>query len=434
MSEQVTQTISREEALARPRWSWSLRKLLAFGGPGFLVAVGYMDPGNWATDLAAGSRFNYTLLSVVFISNLLAILLQSLSLRLGIVTGRDLAQSCRDSFSRPATYLLWFGAEIAIAACDLAEVIGSAIALQLLFHIPLLMGVIITAADVLIILVVRQMRFIEGLIVTLMAVIFACFAYEIILSNPQWGAVLHNMLVPSTHIWSNREMLYIAVGILGATVMPHNLYLHSALVKSRQFEPTAAGKREALRLANWDSAIALSLALFVNAAILIVAAATFHRTGHHDVAEIADAYKLLAPLLGVGAASTLFAVALLASGQNSTLTGTLAGQIVMEGFLDIRMRPWLRRLLTRGVAILPAIITIALYGEGSISRLLIFSQVILSMQLSFAVVPLVMFTSDPKRMAEFRNSTLILILAWISAVLIAGLNLWLIWQAVGASS
>src|SRR5947209_11581906 len=286
----------------------TLRRLLAFAGPGFLVAVGYMDPGNWATDIAAGSRFNYTLLSVIFSSNLLAILLQSLSLKLGIVTGRDLAQACRDRYPRVATYLLWFAAEVAIAACDLAEVIGSAIALELLFHIPLLVGVVITAADVLLILVFEQrsMRAIEVFVLSMMAIIAGCFAYEIVMSNPQWAAVIRNMLVPSPAIWSNRDMLYIAVSILGATVMPHNLYLHSSLVQTRKYVRSADGRRDALKLANWDSAVALMLALFVNAAILIVAAAAFYRSGHNEVVEIADAYKLLTPLLGATAASTLF--------------------------------------------------------------------------------------------------------------------------------
>src|SRR5947209_4341533 len=410
----------------------TLRRLLAFAGPGFLVAVGYMDPGNWATDIAAGSRFNYTLLSVIFGSNLLAILLQSLSLKLGIVTGRDFAQACRDRYPRSATYLLWFAAEVAIAACDLAEVIGSAIALQLLFHIPLLWGVIITAADVLLILFFEQrsMRTIEAFVLSMMVIIFGCFAYEIVLSHPQWAPVLHNLLIPKPEIWTNHDMLYIAIGILGATVMPHNLYLHSSLVQTRKYVRSTEGKRDAIKLANWDSAIALTLALFVNAAILIVAAATFYRSGRHDVVEIADAYQLLAPLLGAAGAGTVFAIALLASGQNSTLTGTLAGQIVMEGFLDIKLPPYLRRLITRGVAILPAIIVTALYGTSGISKLLILSQVILSMQLSFAVFPLVSFTSSRELMGQFVNPVWVRVFGWATAVLIATANIWLIFQTI----
>ncbi len=430
MQESLSRPVSQDGAQPRLRFTW--RRLLAFSGPGFLVAVGYMDPGNWATDIEAGSRFNYTLLSVIFISNLLAILLQSLSLKLGIATGRDLAQTCRDRYSRPLNFFLWITAEIAIAACDLAEVIGSAIALQLLFHIPLLVGVVITAADVLLILFLEQRKIgaIEAIVVSMMVIIGGCFAWEVFLSHPQWAPVLKNLLVPSTEIWHRRDMLYLAVGILGATVMPHNFYLHSSIVQTRKYERSPGGRRDAIRLANWDSIIALSLAFFVNAAILIVAAATFHRSGHREVAEIADAYKLMSPLLGVAGASTLFAIALLASGQNSTLTGTLAGQIVMEGFLEIKMRPWLRRLVTRSAAILPAIIVIALYGEGSISRLIIFSQVILSMQLSFAVVPLVLFTSKRELMGEFTNSRLLNMLAWTTAVGIAAANIWLILRAL----
>jgi manganese transport protein len=360
------------------------------------------------------------------------VLLQGLSLKLGIATGRDLAQMCRDRFSRPVNLLLWFAAEIAIAACDLAEVIGSAIALQLLFHIPLLVGVLITASDVLLILFLqrRHLRVMEAFVLTLLVVIGSCFGYMIYLAHPQWTPVLREFFVPSPSILQHREMLYIAVGILGATVMPHNLYLHSSLVQTRRYERNAAGKRDAIRLAHWDSAIALTLALMVNAAILIVAAATFYRSGHREVAEIADAYKLMSPLLGASAASFLFALALLASGQNSTLTGTLAGQIVMEGFLDIRLKPWLRRLITRLIAIFPAVVVIALYGEGGVSKLIVLSQVILSMQLSFAVVPLVMFTSDRRQMGEFAHGRILRWLAWVAATLIAGANLWLVAQVI----
>jgi manganese transport protein len=413
-----------------PRSATFLRKLLAFAGPGFLVAVGYMDPGNWATDLAGGSRYNYTLLSVIMISNLMAILLQSLALKLGIVTGRDLAQACRESFSRPATWVFWVLAEIAIAACDLAEVIGSAIALNLLFHIPLLWGVCLTAADVLLILFLQQkgFRYIEALVISLIGTIGICFGLEILFSRPSLAGIAHGFFVPSFQIIADPGMLYIAISILGATVMPHNLYLHSAIVQTRNFERTSEGKREAIRFCSIDSAIALTIALFVNAAILIVSAATFYRHGYNQVAEINDAYKLLTPLLGVTRASTVFALALLASGQNSTLTGTLAGQVVMEGFLHIRLRPWLRRLITRGLAIIPAIIVTVLWGSTGTAKLLVLSQVILSMQLSFAVFPLVMFTSDKRKMGEFVSAGWVKGLSWSTAFFIAALNFWLLVQ------
>jgi manganese transport protein len=402
------------------------RKLLAFAGPGFLVAVGYMDPGNWATDLAGGSKYNYTLLSVIMLSNLMAILLQSLAIKLGVVTGRDLAQACRDHFSRPSALAFWVGAEIAIAACDLAEVIGTAIALNLLFHIPLLLGVCLTALDVLLILFLQQrgFRFLEALVISLIAVIGICFGLEIIFSRPSMVGLAQGFFIPSLQIIRDPGMLYIAIGILGATVMPHNLYLHSAIVQTRNFERTPTGKREAIRFGTIDSTVALMIALFVNAAILIVAAATFYRRGYNEVAEIQDAFKLLSPLLGVTAASTVFALALLASGQNSTLTGTLAGQVVMEGFLNIRIRPWLRRLITRGLAIVPAIIVTAFWGEGGTAKLLVLSQVVLSLQLSFAVVPLVMFTNDRKKMGEFTNPTWVKILAWTATAVIVLLNTW----------
>ena len=416
-----------------PERSASLwRKLLAFAGPGFLISVGYMDPGNWATDLAAGSSYNYTLLSVVMISNLLAILLQSLALKLGIATERDLAQACRDHFSRPVSFMLWIVCELAIAACDLAEVIGSAIALQLLFHIPLLVGVVITGADVLLILLLqgRGFRYLEALVITLIATVSLVFGAEVLLSRPEWASVLHWTFVPAPQMFTDLPMLYIAIGILGATVMPHNLYLHSSIVQTRRYPRTAEGKREAIRFSNIDSAIALMFAFFVNAAILVLSAAVFHRSGHHEVAEIADAYKLLSPLLGIAGASTLFALALLASGQNSTITGTLAGQVVMEGFLDLRMKPWLRRLITRSLAIVPTVIVTALYGARGTARLLILSQVVLSMQLSFAVFPLVMFTSDRKKMGEFTNPVWLKSLAWTAAVAIAALNGWLLVQGI----
>src|SRR6476646_2722306 len=363
------------------------RKLLAFAGPGYLVAVGYMDPGNWATDLAGGSRFGYTLLSVVLLSNIMAVLLQGLASKLGIVTGRDLAQACRDHYSKPTSIALWILCEIAIAACDLAEVIGSAIALNLLFHLPIAVGVLVTGFDVLLLLALqnRGVRVLEALVITLIASVGLCFMFEIVLAHPNVGELAKGF-VPSADIVSNREMLYIAIGILGATVMPHNLYLHSSIVQTRRYAETSAGRREAVRFAFLDSTIALSFAFFINAAILIVAAASFHTSGHTDVAEIQQAYTLLTPLLGVGGASAVFALALVASGQNSTLTGTLAGQIVMEGFLQLRLRPWLRRLVTRSLAIIPAALVIGIAGESKATTLLILSQVILSFQLPFAVV------------------------------------------------
>ena len=368
------------------------------------------------------------------ISNLMAILLQSLAIKLGVVTGRDLAAACRDHFSRPVNFVLWGAAEIAIAACDLAEVIGSAIALNLIFHIPLLLGVCLTALDVLIILFLQQkgFRFLEALVVTLVATVSVCFGLEILFSKPSLVGLAHGFFVPSPHILRDPGMLYIAIGILGATVMPHNLYLHSAIVQTRNFARTSEGKREAIRFSTIDSTVALTIALLVNAAILIVAAASFYRNGYHQVAEIQDAYKLLTPLLGVTGASTVFALALLASGQNSTLTGTLAGQIVMEGFLNIRLRPWLRRLLTRSLAIIPAVIVTALSGEAGTAKLLVLSQVILSMQLSFAVFPLVMFTSDKQKMGEFVNAFWLKTLSWVTAAFIAVLNLWLLVQTFRA--
>ena len=406
------------------------RRLLGFLGPGFLISVGYMDPGNWATDIAGGSRFGYTLLFVIMLSNLMAILLQSLALKLGVATERDLAQLCHENYGRKASFALWVGAEIAIAACDLAEVIGSAIALQLLFHIPLLYGVLITGLDVLLILLLQKwgFRYVEALVIALIATILGMFSVQVFLSRPDYPLVLKNLLIPSSSILTNPDMLYIAIGILGATVMPHNLYLHSSIVQSRKYKRTPEGKREAIHMANVDSAAALMVALFVNAGILIVAAAVFYRSGHFEVAAIEDAYKLLSPLVGAGFASTLFAVALLASGQNSSITGTLAGQIVMEGFIHLKVSPWLRRLITRSLAIIPTIIVVAVNGERGTEKLLILSQVILSMQLSFAVVPLVIFTGDRAKMGEFANATWLKVLAWSTAVVIAVLNVWLLVQ------
>jgi manganese transport protein len=397
-------------------------------GPGFLISVGYMDPGNWATDIAGGSQFGYTLLFVIMLSNLMAILLQSLSLKLGVATERDLAQLCRESYGLKMSFALWVMAEIAIAACDLAEVIGSAIALELLFHIPLFYGVLITGFDVLLILLLQRwgFRYIEALVIALIGTMIVLFGVQMFMSRPEYWLALHDLVIPSSSIMTNPAMLYIGIGILGATVMPHNLYLHSSIVQSRRYERTPEGKREAIRMANIDSALALMIALFVNAAILIVAAAVFFRSGHFEVAAIQDAYKLLSPLLGVTGASTLFAIALLASGQNSSITGTLAGQVVMEGFIHIHLSPWLRRMITRSLAIIPTIIVVAFMGERGTEKLLILSQVILSFQLSFAVVPLVIFTGDRKRMGEFVSARWLQTLAWTTAVVIAGLNLWLL--------
>jgi manganese transport protein len=410
------------------------RKFLAFSGPGYLVAVGYMDPGNWATSLAGGSAFGYTLLSVIMLSNLMAILLQALALKLGVVAERDLAQACRDHYSRPVSFVLWVAGEIAIAACDLAEVIGSAIALHLLFGIPLVWGVCLTALDVLAVMYLQHkgFRWLEAFVITLIAMMALCFLLETIFSHPETLGMLGG-LVPKPEILTNREMLFVAIGILGATVMPHNLYLHSAIVQTRNYERTPQGKREAIKYATLDSTVALMGALFINGAILVVAAAVFHRAGKTDVAEIQDAYKLLSPMLGVGLASTLFAVALLASGQNSTLTGTLAGQIVMEGFLNLRLRPWLRRLLTRLIAIVPAVIATALYGQSGTAKLLIWSQVILSLQLSFAVIPLVMFTGNKAKMGEFVNPRWLNLLAWTTALVILILNLKLLGDFLGVT-
>jgi len=412
--------------VSRSPFYW--RRLLGFLGPGFLISVGYMDPGNWATDIAGGSRFGYTLLFVVMASNLMAVLLQSLSLKVGIATERDLAQLCRESYGPRVSFVLWLGAEVAIAACDLAEVIGSAIALELLFHIPLFYGVLITGLDVLLILLLQRwgFRLVEALVMALIGTIIAMFGVQMFLSRPEYWPALRALFVPSVSIVTNPAMLYIAIGILGATVMPHNLYLHSSIVQSRKYKRTAEGKREAIKMANIDSALALTVALFVNAAILIVAAAVFHRSGHYEVAAIQDAFKLLSPLVGAAGASTLFAVALLASGQNSSITGTLAGQVVMEGFIHIRLSPWLRRMITRTLAIIPTIIVVAITGEEGTEKLLILSQVILSLQLSFAVVPLVLFTCSRDKMGEFVNRLWLKALAWFTAALIAGLNAWLL--------
>jgi manganese transport protein len=407
--------------------SW-IRKVMAFAGPGYLVAVGYMDPGNWATDIGGGSKFGYTLLSVILLSNLFAMFLQAISAKLGIATGRDLAQACREHYSRRTSIALWIICEIAIAACDLAEVLGSAVALKLLFGLPLLPGVIITGLDVLIVLFLqgRGFRLLEAFVVALIATIAVCFAYEIFVARPLWLEAARGF-IPQAEILRNREMLYIAIGILGATVMPHNLYLHSSIVQTRAFGTSTADRREALRYAVFDSTVALGFALFINAAILVLGAAAFHTRGLDNVAEIADAYKLLSPILGASFASTIFACALLASGQNSTLTGTLAGQIVMEGFLEIRLKPWLRRLITRALAILPAVLVIAIAGENKVTSLLILSQVVLSFQLPFAVIPLIQFTGDRSKMGEFTNSRFTAVVAWVVAAAILFFNALLLW-------
>lgn len=405
------------------------RRMLAFAGPGYLVSVGYMDPGNWATDIAGGSKFGYALLSVILISNLMAILLQALCVRLGVATGRDLAQACRDYYSKPTAITLWLLCEIAIVACDLAELLGSALALNLLFGIPMAVGVCLTTLDVLLLLLLQNkgFRYTEAIVVTLVATIAVCFGVQIFMSSPDWLGVAGG-LVPTPQVLANPEMLYIAMGILGATVMPHNLYLHSSIVQTRAWRASDADKHQAIKYATIDSTVALSLAFFVNAAIMVVAASVFHRSGRFDVADIRDAYLLLTPLLGMAGASTLFALALLASGQASTLTATLAGQIVMEGFIHIRLPSWLRRVVTRLLALIPALITIVWFGENSTGGLLVLSQVVLSLQLSFAVIPLIIFTSDRKRMGRFVNPGWLTGLSWGVGIVIAALNAWLLIQ------
>jgi manganese transport protein len=403
------------------------RRLMAFAGPGYLVAVGYMDPGNWATDLAGGSAFGYTLLAVVLFSSLMAILLQTLSARLGIAAGLDLAQACRARFGRKTTIGLWLLCELAIIACDLAEVLGTAIALKLLFGLPLLVGVVITAFDVMLLLMLQRLGFrkLEAFVATLLFVIAGCFVYELWLARPDWSAVAIGF-VPRTEIVTNPMMLYIAIGILGATVMPHNLYLHSSVVQTRAFGEGNEAKRGAIRMATFDTVVALSFALLINAAILILAASVFHTAGRTDIADIEDAFRLLSPMLGAGAASVVFALALLASGQNSTITGTLAGQIVMEGFLDLRLPVWARRLITRAIAIVPAAAVIAIAGEGATTKLLVLSQVVLSLQLPFAVIPLVMFTGDRRLMGDFASPFALKAVAWAVAAVIVALNLTLL--------
>ncbi|MBI5418905.1 MAG: Nramp family divalent metal transporter [Deltaproteobacteria bacterium] len=406
-----------------------LRRLFAFAGPAYLVSVGYMDPGNWATDLAAGSRYGYALVWVLLMSNAMAVLLQSLSARLGLVSGRDLAQACRDRYPMPVNVALWILCEAAIAATDLAEVIGSAIGLQLLFGVPLIYGVLITALDTFLILLLHQagIRKMEAFILVLVGTIGACFLVEIVISRPDLPGIAQGFL-PGL---PDADALYFAIGILGATVMPHNLYLHSALVQSRNVVKTARGIHQSLKFNLIDSVFALNMAFFINAAILVMASAVFHRAGYFDVAEIQDAHKLLAPLVGSKVAPALFALALICSGQSSTITGTLAGQIVMEGFVNIRLRPWLRRLITRLVAITPAVATIVWMGERETGRLLVLSQVCLSLQLSFAVIPLINMVSDKRRMGAFAIRAWVKALAWTTAGVIVALNVKLVMQEVG---
>jgi manganese transport protein len=410
-------------SIALPRRGGVWRKALAFAGPGFVVSVGYMDPGNWATDLAGGSAFGYTLLSVVLLSNLMAMLLQALSARLGIATGRDLAQACRDSYPAPVAAMLWLLCEVAICACDLAEVIGTAIGLKLLFGLPILLGVCLTALDVFLILLLQRHGFrrLEAFVISLIALVAAGFLFEIALAHPAIADVAGGLL-PRAEIITNPSMLYIAIGILGATVMPHNLYLHSSIVQTRRFAKTPQGKREALRFAVADSNFALATAFFINAAILIIAAAAFHQNGRTDVAEIQDAHHLLGPLLGAPAAGIVFALALLAAGQNSSVTATLAGQVVMEGFLELRMPVWLRRLITRAIAIVPAIVVTAMSGEKGLAHLLILSQVVLSLQLPFAVIPLVAITRSRAKMGALASPAWLTGLAGIVAAVILAAN------------
>jgi manganese transport protein len=407
------------------------RKMLAFLGPGYLVAVGYMDPGNWATSLAGGSKFGYALLTVALMSNLMAILLQALCARLGIASGRDLAQACRDAFPRAVSWPLWLMAEIAICATDLAEVIGTAIGLNLLFGIPLEIGVLLTALDVFLILWLQVIgfRWIEAFVVALLGVIAICFGLQIAMANPEWGPLIRGF-APTTEIVTNPDMLFLALGILGATVMPHNLYLHSGVVQTRAIGPSIAEKREAITLATLDSTIALTFALVINASILVLAAATFNKTGQTSVSELGEVHSLIAPLLGSAMAPTLFGIALLCCGMNSTVTATLAGQIVMEGFLDIRLPPWARRLITRSIAIVPAAVITIWFGEKGTAKLLILSQVVLSLQLPFAIVPLIMFTADRKKMGALVAARWVTALAILVAAIIIVLNIKLLYDAI----
>ncbi|WP_034537826.1 Nramp family divalent metal transporter [Carnobacterium inhibens] len=403
-----------------------LRKLLAFMGPGALVAVGYVDPGNWATSIEGGSEFGYTLLSVILIASLIATLMQEMAARLGIATSMDLAQATSASVGKKLSFFLWILTEVAIIATDIAEVIGSAIALKLLFNIPILLGVTITTLDVLLLLLLqkRSFRIIESVVIILMATIFIIFAYEILLSNPNVTDLVQGY-IPSSDIVTNPSILFVGLGILGATVMPHNLYLHSSIIQTRSYERTEKGKKEAVNFARIDSIFSLTIAFLINSMILILGASAFYGNGQ-VVSGIEDAYALLAPTIGASIASTLFAIALLASGQNSTITGTLSGQIVMEGFIHLRVKPWVRRIITRLLAVIPVFIVTIIAGENGATDLLIFSQVILSMQLPFALVPLVLFTSDKHKMGSFVNSTWVKIVAWTATVIIICLNVYLV--------
>ena len=422
------------QSISVPKNATAWRRFLAFFGPGYLVAVGYMDPGNWATDISGGSIYGYRLLSVILLANFTAIFLQALAAKLGIVTGRDLAQACRDSYSRPVSIFLWLSAEIGIVACDVAEVIGAGIALNLLFHIPLIIGCALTSLDVLLVLALqgKGFRYVEALVIALIGTMMVIFTLEMIYARPAWFGALAGF-VPHAEIIRDPAMLYIALGILGATVMPHNLYLHSSIVQTRRFGSDTKELKGAIQSSYLDSTVALILALFVNAAILILAAAVFYRSGHHEVGDIQGAYKLLTPLMGVGLATPLFAIALLASGQNSTLTGTLAGQIILEGFTHYQLPAWLRRLISRMLAIVPTLIIVGLYGMAGTGKLLIFSQVVLSAQLSFAVVPLVQFTGDRLKMGQFANGIATKIIGWGLAVIIFGLNTYLVYTTVFSS-
>lgn len=407
------------------------RKLFSFMGPGYLVAVGYMDPGNWATALSGGAQFGYTLLSICLISNIMAMLLQSQCARLGIATGRDLAQMCRDSYSKPVSFILWVLAELAICATDIAEVIGTAIGLFLLFHIPLEWGVLITGLDVFLVLALQRVgfRWIEAFIISLLMVIFGCFAVQMFLAQPDMGAIA-NGFVPTPEIVTNPAMLYIALGIIGATVMPHNLYLHSSIVQTRAIESTKLAKKSAIKFATIDSTLALGIALLINTSILILSASTFHAAGLTDIADLTDAHKMITPLLGTSIAATLFAVALLCCGLSSTVTATLAGQIIMEGFINIRIAPWARRLITRGLALIPAMIATVYYGQEGVGKLLIMSQVILSLQLPFAVVPLVMFTANKMKMGEFTAPIWLTVVTSVIAVILIALNIKMIYDII----
>ena len=411
-----------------PKDATGWRRFLAFFGPGYLVAVGYMDPGNWATDISGGSVYSYRLLSVILLANFTAIFLQALAAKLGIVTQRDLAQACRDAYSKPISLFLWLSAEIGIVACDVAEVIGAGIALNLLFHLPLVIGCGLTALDVLVVLVLqgKGFRYIEALVITLIGTMMVIFTLEMIYARPAWFGVLAGF-VPHAEIIRDPAMLYIALGILGATVMPHNLYLHSSIVQTRSFGSDPKEKRGAIQSAYLDSTVALTLALFVNAAILILAAAVFYRHGHHEIGDIQGAYKMLTPLMGVGIATPLFAIALLASGQNSTLTGTMAGQIILEGFTSFQIPAWVRRLISRTLAIVPTLFIVGQYGMAGTGKLLIFSQVVLSVQLSFAVIPLIQFTSDRAKMGRFVNGAATRTFGWLLAAVIFGLNSYLVY-------